>query len=446
MDLKRIWQFLMDPYQVWRIQAFFGVRKVKEVRGSGRTTWVALDSKLMPSPLPENLKISTPPELTAASFEEEHRYNLRIRAVKKEQLGQEDSASVCSSGYSSEAETEEASIIYYEIGNYLWNLVFHLGSQMGDETFYCLFFAFWFWNIDGAVGRRVMLTWTFIMYFGQGLKDIIRWPRPSMPPVVQLERRWALEYGMPSTHAMVGVAVPASSILFTMHRYIYPFYLWVAIACTWCSLVCCSRLYLGMHSLADIVVGLFLSCCLMPIFSLLADSVDNFLLSSQSAPFFSISITLLAVWMYPGSNRWTPAWGDTVLVLGGWLGQQLGNWTNYQLGLLAAASIPPPYPILWPTWHQYGLTLLRVVIGGVIAVATRAIFKPLSYLTACYLLNANAAQLKEEANDINNKKKLIAELSYKYLTYTAIGFNITFLAPAVFRVLGCERPSFYTEI
>jgi hypothetical protein len=49
----------------------------------------------------------------------------------------------------------------------------------------------------------------------------------------------------------------------------------------------------------------------------------------------------------------------------------------------------------------------------VIAVATRATFKPLSYLTACYLLNANAAQLKEEANDINNKKKLIAELSYK---------------------------------
>jgi hypothetical protein len=56
---------------------------------------------------------------------------------------------------------------FIQIGNYLWNLVFHLGSQMGDETFYCLFFAFWFWNIDGAVGRRVMLTWTFIMYFGQ---------------------------------------------------------------------------------------------------------------------------------------------------------------------------------------------------------------------------------------------------------------------------------------
>jgi hypothetical protein len=38
------------------------------------------------------------------------------------------------------------------------------------------------------------------------------------------------------------------------------------------------------------------------------------------------------------------------------------------------------------------------------------------------------------------------ETFFQYLTYTAIGFNITFLAPAVFRVLGCERPSFYTEI
>ena len=35
---------------------------------------------------------------------------------------------------------------------------------------------------------------------------------------------------------------------------------------------------------------------------------------------------------------------------------------------------------------------------------------------------------------------------FQYLTYTAIGFNITFLAPAVFRILGCERPSLYTEI
>jgi hypothetical protein len=29
---------------------------------------------------------------------------------------------------------------------------------------------------------------------------------------------------------MVGVGVPASVIIFTVHRYIYPFYLWVLLA------------------------------------------------------------------------------------------------------------------------------------------------------------------------------------------------------------------------
>ena len=40
-----------------------------------------------------------------------------------------------------------------------------------------------------------------------------------MPPVIQLESKWALVYGMPSTHAMVGLAIPASIIVFTYGRY-----------------------------------------------------------------------------------------------------------------------------------------------------------------------------------------------------------------------------------
>ena len=82
------------------------------------------------------------------------------------------------------------------------------------------------------------------------MKDIVRWPRPEMPPVVKLEAKWALEYGMPSTHAMVGLAVPFSIIFFTFGRYQYPFALWFSIGVIWCVLVSTSRLYLGMHSLA----------------------------------------------------------------------------------------------------------------------------------------------------------------------------------------------------
>ena len=34
------------------------------------------------------------------------------------------------------------------------------------------------------------MVWCLVMYIGQGMKDVIRWPRPAMPPVVHLEQKW----------------------------------------------------------------------------------------------------------------------------------------------------------------------------------------------------------------------------------------------------------------
>lgn len=90
----------------------------------------------------------------------------------------------------------------YRINNKFWYYLFLFGTEMGDETFYSILIPFWFWNVDGCVGRRVVFVWSITMYIGQMLKDIIRWPRPG-PPVQRLQSKWNLEYGMPSTHAMV---------------------------------------------------------------------------------------------------------------------------------------------------------------------------------------------------------------------------------------------------
>lgn len=89
------------------------------------------------------------------------------------------------------------------INNKFWYYLFLFGTELGDETFYSIFIPFWFWNVDGCVGRRVVFVWSIAMYIGQVLKDIIRWPRPG-PPVQRLHNKWSVEYGMPSTHAMVG--------------------------------------------------------------------------------------------------------------------------------------------------------------------------------------------------------------------------------------------------
>lgn len=112
---------------------------------------------------------------------------------------------------------EETKKLGYRIRNRFWYYLFIIGTELGDEIFYATMIPFWFWNIDSAVGRRVLCVWSTVMYIGQSLKDIIRWPRPGSP-VIQLQNKWSVEYGMPSTHAMVSVAMPFSVVFFMMDR------------------------------------------------------------------------------------------------------------------------------------------------------------------------------------------------------------------------------------
>lgn len=114
-----------------------------------------------------------------------------------------------------ESSMSSTYIIKYPFLYYL----FSFGASLGNETFYVLFFSFTLWNFDNYVIRRVLIVWTVIMYAGQAAKDIIRWPRPKSPPVIRLEDRYELEFGMPSTHAMVGVAIPFSLLIFMSGRY-----------------------------------------------------------------------------------------------------------------------------------------------------------------------------------------------------------------------------------
>ena len=170
-----------------------------------------------------------------------------------------------------------------------------------------------------------------------------------------------------------------------------------------------------MHSLADILAGLVLSALLLLWVLPLVHYGDSFLVCSPLAPAVTIPLSILAVWFYPGSDRWTPARGDTTAALGCYLGVQLGQWLNFQLGFLQHSTSLHPYLIQAPTMSEAGLMLLRVLIGGLIAVLTRAVAKPLTYHTACYILDTDKDTLSKQEYHISNKKKLAADLFYKVI-------------------------------
>ncbi len=162
---------------------------------------------------------------------------------------------------------------------------------------------------------------------------------------------------------------------------------------------------------------------------------DAWLISSPWAPLVTITLTALAVIFYPGSDRWTPARGDTTIIMGSYLGVHLGVWCNFHLGLLTGPPLPPPYPILWPTYEECVQSFLRMAVGTVILIATRAIAKQVTYYTACLVMGEDPEELKKLPNDIKHVNKSRAYISTKLFPYISMAFNALFVVPVVFQVI-----------
>lgn len=97
--------------------------------------------------------------------------------------------------------------------------LFTIGTELGNEMFFIVFFPFLMWNVDPYVSRQVILVWVWVLFFGQSTKDLVGWTRPASPPVVKVEVFYNFEYSMPSVHAMTGTSVPFCLFLFTYDRW-----------------------------------------------------------------------------------------------------------------------------------------------------------------------------------------------------------------------------------
>lgn len=126
----------------------------------------------------------------------------------------------------------------------------------------------------------------------------------------------------------------------------------------------------------------------------------------------------------------------------------VGGWLNYQLGALQPPDITSsrPYEIIWPTYHMLGFMMLRTVIGLCVVIVTRVVGKSIAYEFVCMLLGRDKNEVKASENTLENRDKIIVELSYKFFVCSMIGFNTNYLLPNFFKMLNIGRPDFYTEI
>ncbi|XP_034433374.1 sphingosine-1-phosphate phosphatase 1 [Hippoglossus hippoglossus] len=305
--------------------------------------------------------------------------------------------------------------------------LFTFGTELGNELFYITFFPFVIWNLDAFVGRRLIMVWVWVMYLGQCTKDVIGWPRPASPPVVKVEMFYNSEYSMPSTHAMSSTAIPFSLFFITCGRWEYPFPLGLSLALCWCLLVCVSRIYMGMHSVLDVIAGVLYSVLILLVFLPVLDLIDGFNLTCRYAPLTIISLHLgLGLFSFT-LDTWSTSRGDTAQILGTGAGVALASHVNHYLGLLPDLT-PDQLPLAFPALSVglVGAALLRLVVGVLVLMASRALMKAITLPLVCRVVGVPSGDVRKA------RQHMEVELPYRYIVYGVVGFNVLFLVPLLF--------------
>ncbi|KAG2683241.1 hypothetical protein I3760_10G024000 [Carya illinoinensis] len=189
-------------------------------------------------------------------------------------------------------------------------------SCVVSVPFYTAFLPLLFWSGHGRLARQMTLLMAFCDYLGNCVKDVVSAPRPSSPPVRRItatkdEEDNAMEYGLPSSHTLNTVCLSG----YLLHYlFSYPQYEDASIKCFGLALVCLvvvliglGRIYLGMHSLVDIIAGLTIGLMILAFWLTVHEYVDSFIVSGPNVTSFWAALGLLLLFAYPTPELPTPS-------------------------------------------------------------------------------------------------------------------------------------------
>jgi len=143
----------------------------------------------------------------------------------------------------------------------LLDTFFSLITHLGEETVFILVGLLFFWCINKKQGYFILAVGLMGTVINQFLKLIFRIPRPWVRDpeftIVESARAEATGYSFPSGHTQAAVGVFGSIARITKKT-------WIRVLCILaCVLVPLSRMYLGVHTPADVGVSLLVAAALI---------------------------------------------------------------------------------------------------------------------------------------------------------------------------------------
>lgn len=309
--------------------------------------------------------------------------------------------------------------------------LFTIGTELGNEMFFIVFFPFLMWNVDPYVSRQIIVVWAWQLFIGQSTKDLVRWTRPASPPVVKVEVFYNTEYSMPSTHAMTGTALPFSLFMLTCSRWEYPFMIGLSLALFWSVLVCTSRIYMGMHSVLEVITGFLYSVLILAVLHPLLDDIDTFYLSHSYAPLVVLLVHVGFSLVAFSLDSWSTSRGDTAQALATAAGAALASRLNNQLGLQPdppEEALPLVLPLI--DGALLGRSILRLLVGVAVLLAVRGAMKVVAIPMACKIFGVPSDDVRKA------RQHAQVELAYRFIVYGTVAYCCVFLVPLLFSFLG----------
>ncbi|CAA2972117.1 lipid phosphate phosphatase delta [Olea europaea subsp. europaea] len=189
-------------------------------------------------------------------------------------------------------------------------------SCVVSVPFYTAFLPLLFWSGHCKLARQMTLLMAFCDYMGNCIKDVVSAPRPSSPPVRRVtatkdEQENAMEYGLPSSHTLNTVCLSGYLLHYILSysgsddvcKELMGFFL----VCLVVGLIGVGRIYLGMHSLIDIIGGLALGLGILTFWLSVDEYIDDFVVSGQKVTSFWATLSFLLLFAYPMPELPTPS-------------------------------------------------------------------------------------------------------------------------------------------
>jgi hypothetical protein len=231
--------------------------------------------------------------------------------------------------------------------------------------------------------------------FGNMLKNLFAIPRPNPRLITRVRPSDADDYSWPSTHALQAVSLPLWFGWYLAFHWGWAspkfFLVFIPLALIWAALISWSRLYLGAHTVQDLVAGWVVGLVISTIYCFICADIEARLMArdtqrASQIVAFSVLILLLhpmEVFINTGLSKWS------IIV------SQSGYLTSCDLaGVLAGAAIgvtgaPDNVPISVLERPYAGLFRFTVgpLLAGLVYFSSRKI------LRSVLLLGCNAVGL-----------------------------------------------------